>query len=408
LHSDLKSFFCRETSKKDTLKLLDFHYYFHKMIGINLKINYYMPASLKSDVKGVLIMGKIPNNSSTANRGLPPSYAQSVKQESAKQGCSITNLPKDQMTAFVNNITNATQKNLHQEESILQKNLKYIKEKLPLPKGIRFILEDKELHIKVLASEGNIRLPILEGKAQDIMELSFPLPSTLQKQGFSTILDLLKKEFPKLTASSFFNEETKIPKFVFSSAIPVNEENKGNFFPQIEAEGEIAYVAWDSSGSRIARGFVEETCSVLFENAETFSGVALSTENFEGIEKGAGVSDHFMASKITIIAILVVKSSRFDWQQNRIETDSFDDSSLVCDGPSHTPFGMLGCQGVNVSSNQKDLSDRKKRAGEKLIPLCLEIVPQFSSERFPVKEDDLLMAIEMQFQKMAFEQIRRF
>lgn len=202
--------------------------------------------------------------------------------------------------------------------------------------------------------------------------------------------------------------ETKIPRVVFSAPVPVNHENKGHFFPQIETKGEIAYIAWDSSGSRVAKGFVDKKCNVLFENGETFSGVALSEANLEAIEKGAGVSDHFMTAKVTIIGILVVKSSKHDWSQKKVESDSFDDfdSQLVCDGPSHTPFGMLGCEGDRVSDVQKDLSDREKRAGEQLIPFCLEIAPQFSSEGFPVKEDDLLMAIEMQFQKMAFEQIR--
>lgn len=364
-------------------------------------------------------MGKIPSNSSYANGSLPPSYSESVRQ-----GCSIANLSKDQMAALVSNIANATnaQKNLNQEESIVQKNLQGIKKEFSsLPNGIRFMLESKELHVKVLTPEGNIKLPILERRVKDIVELSSLLPSTLQEQGSSTILDLLKKEFPKLTSSSFFNKETKIPRFVFSVPIPVNYENKGNFFPQIEAEAEaeaeIAYIAWDSSGSRIARGFAKKTCDVLFENGETFSGVALSEANLEGIENGAGVSDHFMTSKVTIIGILIVKSSKYDWQQNRVEGDSFDDASfdsrranfhLACDGPSgHTPFGMLGCQGASVSEVQEELPDREKRAGEKLIPFCLEIIPQFSSKENPVLKDDLVIAIEMQFQKMAFEQLRR-
>lgn len=352
-------------------------------------------------------MGKIPSNSSSVNgtNNLPPSYTESVKS-----GCSITNLPKDQMAALVSNMTNAIHapKNLNQEESIIQKNLQDIKKRFSfMPNGIRFMLENnEELQVSVLTPEGNSKLPILEKKITDFVDLSSPLPSTLQKERVSTILDLLAKEFPKLTSSPFFNKETKIPRFVFSAPIPINNEGKGNFFPQIQAEGEVAYIAWDSSGSRVARGFTKKTCDVLFENRETFSGVALSKENLEGIEKGAGESAHFMNSKITIIGILIVKSSKYDWSQNRVERDSIN-ALLCCDGPSHTSFGMLGCQGASVSSVQEDVSDREKRAGEKLLSFCLEIVPQFSSKNSPVEKDDLVMAIDIQFQKMAFAEINK-
>lgn len=149
-------------------------------------------------------MGKIPSSSSHTNEKLSPSTAESVGQN-----CSVTSLPKDQMIALVNNIANA-QKNLHQEESIVQKNLQDIKQRFSsLPKGIRFMLEEKELHITVLTPERNSKLPILEKGLKDLMDLSSPLPNTLQKERSFTVLDLLKQEFPKLTSSSFFNKETK-------------------------------------------------------------------------------------------------------------------------------------------------------------------------------------------------------
>lgn len=349
-------------------------------------------------------MGKIPSNFSRNRTNTPPpSYVESIAQAH-----SITSVPKDQMEALVNNIANATIAS--QSLSTVTRNLQDLQTRFSdMPKYIRFMLGDQELSISIQMSGGNSKLPIFGKNINDFIDLSFTLPPTLQKQGITTILDLLKKEFPKLVSSSFFNQETKIPRFVFSSPIPINDEGKGNFFPQIQlaegSKGQISYVAWDSSGSRIARGVKEKVCDVLLENGESFCGVALSQANLEGVEKGAGVSAHFMTSKVTIIGILIAKLSTEEWLWSGLDSDGVE-SRLCCDGPSDlTTFGMLGVKGAYVGA-QEDLLDREKRYGEKLIPFCLEIVPQFSSESSPVQEDDLIMAIEMQFQKMALEQIR--
>mgnify|MGYP005615333021 FL=1 len=128
----------------------------------------------------------------------------------------------------------------------------------------------------------------------------------------------------------------------------------------------------------------------------------------EEIEEGAGVSDHFITSKVTVIGILVAKPLTYiqSWWLNggRIACDSDSDEDSLCSdvliarGPlsrsDPTTFGMLGIQGATVSSHLQNLPDRPKKLEETLYPFCLEIVPQFSSKQNPVKEEDLVMAVE--------------
>lgn len=344
---------------------------------------------------------------------------------------SIPGIPEDQMAALVRNLANATI-SAPACSLVVERNFRDLQRlKCFLNTKINFKLYDlnqkdyQELTLQIKAPEVGSDLPIFfREDLTDTIGLSDPLPFTLQESmNCATILDLLKTNFPKLTASSFFNKETKIPRFVVSSPIPLNQEDKGNFFPQIKSEeGEIAYLAWDSSGSQIAKGFKENTCDILFDDKEAFCGVALSQDNLKGIEKGAGVSAHFMTSKVIVIGILVTKSptckQSLSWylggERIRLaceESDSSDDdnlsydSGLIARGPSSrsdlTTFGMLGIQGAAVASYLQNLPDRSGRS-EVLHPFCLEIVPQFSSEQNPVQEDDLIMAIDMQFQRQAF------
>ncbi|PWU16638.1 MAG: hypothetical protein C5B45_00025 [Chlamydiae bacterium] len=331
-------------------------------------------------------------------------------------GNSINQIPEDQMSALTCNIANAiiSETARSQSPSVVEKNFQDLQERLSsLSRQVSFKIDDQELKLRIKSPEISSDLPVLfREDIKDTIDLSTPLPATLQKRAYTTILDLLKITFPRLTSSSFSNKEAKIPRFVFSSSIPLNHENKGNFFPQIESEGQIAYIAWDSSGSHLAKGFEEKTCAILLENKEVFCGVALSQANLEGIEKGAGVSAHFMTSKITVIGILVTKplASTQSWwfSGGRAACDSTSGyRDLCCDslnerGPSsrsiHTTFGMLGVQGVTVSSHLQNLPDRSKKPEETLHPFCLEIVPQFSSKQNPVEKDDLAMAMEALFQ----------
>ncbi|VHO03895.1 hypothetical protein [Candidatus Rhabdochlamydia sp. T3358] len=352
---------------------------------------------------------------------------------------SINQMPADQMSALTRNIANATisEAARSQSSSVVEKNFQDLQEKLSsLSRQISFKVDNQELKLCVRAPEvsrnsgGNLPIFFMED-IKDTIDLSASLPATLQGLGCTSILDLLKANFPRLTSSSFFNKETKIPRFIFSSPIPLNHEGKGNFFPQIESEGQIAYIAWDSSGFHLAKGFKEKTCDILLENKEAFCGVALSQANLEGIEKGAGVSAHFMTSKIMVIGILVIKlpTSTQSWWLGggRISSDGPElPSRVACDSVSgfrdlcrddlnerglssrsnHTTFGMLGVQGASVSSAKQDLSDRFKNHEERLIPFCLEIVPQFSSKQNPVQKDDLVMAIETLFQEKILAQFR--
>lgn len=350
-------------------------------------------------------------------------------------GDSINQMPADQMSALTRNIANATISEAvrSQSPSVVEKNFQDLQERLSfLSRQVSFKIDDQELKLRVKSPEVSSDLPVFfREDIKDTIDLSTPLPATLQKRACTTILDLLKINFPRLTSSSFFNRETKIPKFVFSSSIPLNHENKGNFFPQVESEGRIAYIAWDSSGSHLAKGFEEETCDILLKNKEAFCGVALSQANLEGIEKGAGVAAHFMTSKITVIGILVTKpsASTQSWWfggggiacdgpklSNRVASDSASGFRDLChDGlnergsssrSNHTTFGMLGVQGATVSSHLQNLPDRPKKPGETLHLFCLEIVPQFSSKQNPVQKDDLVMAIEALFQERILAQFR--
>ncbi|KAG6559212.1 hypothetical protein RHABOEDO_000582 [Candidatus Rhabdochlamydia oedothoracis] len=346
-----------------------------------------------------------------------PRTNQSVPREN-----SIANFPKDQMAAFARNIANANiSAACSQSTSVLDKQ-------------IRFKVNDQELRLRIKEPVKELKknrdLLIFWKDIEDTIDLSAPLPATLQKsEECTTILSLLKASFPKLTSLSLFPKE--IPRFVVSSLIPLNQEGKGNFFPQIESEGQIAYIAWDSSGSQIAKGFKEKTCDILLKNKEAFCGVGLSQANLEGIEEGAGVSAHFMTSKVTVIGILIespVPTQSSSWwlsdgrvtDDRRIACDSdSDEDNLGCDvptgvisrGPSSrnidTTFGMLGVQGASVSSNSPNLWDRPKKPRETLHPFCLEIVPQFSSEETPVHEKDLEIAVDMQFQKKAFRDLSK-
>ncbi|HEV3270030.1 MAG TPA: hypothetical protein VGZ69_05215 [Candidatus Rhabdochlamydia sp.] len=343
---------------------------------------------------------------------------------------SINQMPAEEIQAFSSNIVNAIVAH-SQSKSVVKKNFQDLQRLSSLDKQIRFKVSDQELKLRVKAPEVSADLPVFFRKdIKDTIDLSAPLPATLQKPGeCTTILDLLKASFPQLTSSPFFNKETKIPRFVFSSPIPLNHENKGNFFPQIASEGQIAYIAWDASASQIAKGFKEETCDILLKNEEAFCGVALSQANLKGIEKGAGVSAHFMTSRVTVIGILVTKppartqsywldGGRVGYDGPRLSRGVVSDSSfaeypegrLISRGSSKgemTSFGMLGVQGATVSNVKGNLSDRGKREGEKLIPFCLEIVPQFSSEENPVREDDLVMAIEALIQEKIFAQFKK-
>lgn len=332
---------------------------------------------------------------------------------------SFMNIPADEMTSLVSNIANAAiaESTHSKSSSVVKKNFQDLQKRLPfLNKQIRFKVDKQEIDLHIKAPEVNGDLPIFMEDIKDTVGLLEPLPATLQDSERATIWDLLRASFPKLTSSLSYNQ---IPRFVFSSPVPLNHENKGSFFPQIESEGQIAFIAWDSSGSQIAKGFREKTCDILLKNKEAFCGVALSQDNLEGIEKGAGVSAHFMTSKVTVIGILLTRPS-FDAQSwwldsGRIACDSASGfrgcngaSNLIARGPSSrsdcTHFGMLGVQGTRVSGARQDLLDRFKNDGERLNPFCLEIVPQFSSESTPVDEEKLKMAIEMQFQEKIYAQ----
>ncbi len=360
--------------------------------------------------------------------GTPPSCS------TGKGEVSIANIPKDQLEAFALNMVNAIAAKTarSQSPSEVEKNLQDLQRRLSsLSNQIRFEVNGQELNLCIKALEVSSDLPIFfREDIKDTIDLSTPLPATLQElKSCATILELLKISFPKLTSSFFFNKKTEISRFVVSSPIPLNQEGKGvSFFPQIEAEGQIAYVAWDSSGSKIAKGFKEKKCDILLKDKETFCGVALSQDNLEGIEKGAGVSDHFMTSKVTVIGILVTNSSesKQSWWfgGGRVACDSPELSNrdasgfrdLCCDDLNErgcasksdlTTFGMLGAQGGTVSSNLQNLPDRPKKPGETLHPFCLEIVPQFSSKQNPVKEDALLMAVEALLQEKIFAQLKK-
>ena len=341
---------------------------------------------------------------------------------------SINQMPTDEIKALTHNAT-ISRAALSQSSSVVKKNFQDLQRLSSLNKQIRFKVEDQELGLCIKAPEVNRDLPILFMKnIKDTIDLSEPLPGKLQKaEKCTTILDLLRASFPQLTSFSFFNKDTKIPRFVTSSPIPLNYENKGNFFPQIESEGQIAYIAWDSSSSQIAKGFKEKTCDILLKNKEAFCGVALSQANVKRIEE-VGESAYFMTTKVTVVGVLITKLPAY--------TQSWwlGDGRIACDGPGLSSriasdsyiaecsdhvisrslskgeminFGMLGVQGISVSNAKQELPDRFKNRGEKLIPFCLEIIPQFSSEENPVQKDDLVMAIDMQFQKKAFTDLSK-
>lgn len=302
--------------------------------------------------------------------------------------------------------------NSRMPKSTVEKNLQDLKARLSDMKDQITLRLNNSIQLKVsvqLPGDSVNRLPICEGSKGDVIKVSSLLPATLQKSlGVSTILDLLKQEYPELTSDMGLYETTEIPKFVFSTSVPLNDESKGNFFPELEARGKIAYLAWDSSGSCIGKGFKEQStetkCKVLPKKGETFSGLALSQANLEGIEKATGVSAHFLASKVTIIGILIADSIKKE--DNRRFASRGGEESFVCMEKSrlclsstasksrdHTSFGMLGVQGAKVSDDAKNLSDRQCE-GQKTL-FCLEIVPQFSSKKCPVDEDMLKMATEV-------------
>lgn len=308
--------------------------------------------------------------------------------------------------------------NSRMPQSTVEKNLQDLKERLSDMKDQITLRLNNSIPLKVsvqLPGEHVNRLPICEGSEGDVIKVSSLLPATLQKSlGVSTILDLLKQEYSELTSDMGLYETTEIPKFVFSTSVPLNDEGKGNFFPELEARGKIAYLAWDSSGSCIGKGFKEQStetkCKVLPKKGETFSGLALSQANLEGIEKATGVSAHFLASKVTIIGILIADSIKKEDNRrfaSRGGEESFASmerprdclSSRASKSRDHTSFGMLGVQGAKVSDDGKNLSDRKC-GGQKTL-FCLEIVPQFSSKECPVDEDMLTMATEVVQQHLA-------
>lgn len=330
------------------------------------------------------------------------------------------------MADLVSNIANATiSSTCSQSSSVVEKNFQDLEKRLEtLSKHASFKVKGQELKLYIKAPEVKGNLPIFSVKdiinttidLSDTISLSEELPATLQKWACTTILHLLQVSFPELTSSLLFPKE--IPKFVFSSAIPLNHESKGNFFPQMVSGGKIAYIAWDSSGSYLTKGFQGKICDILFKNTEAFCGVALSQDNLKGIEEGARVSAHFMTSKLTIIGILITEQPDFS-QSFCYSSRTVYDGRIACDGGSdedklhydrlivrdpssrnsRTTFGMLGVQGANVSSNSLNLPDRPKKLGETFRLFCVEIVPRFSSEETPIDKEDLEKAIETQLQK---------
>ena len=348
----------------------------------------------------------------------PPSYEESERQ--SQQGVSDERSSSlgqtDREKAFSAYIAN-----IEKTPSIVEANFQDLQARFRLTKTpCTIILKDQRLDLCIKAPEVNSHLPIVQSSYTDTICLSTPLPNTLQKNlGITTILDLLEQTFPNLISSNNLELEN-VRKVVVAAAIPLNAEGKGNFFPQVKIHGqsgEIAYVAWDSSGLDIAQGFTRGKCDILLEGNKAFCGAVLSQGTLLEVEKTVGASANFMASKVTVMGILIpqARQSAFNTDFEREFLFSGDlvrsvaTGRLIERGPSRsssddTTFGMLGVQGTRVPVTKGLLLDRSLHSWEEPILFCLEILPQFSSEETPVTEDDLKMAIDMQFQRMAFEQ----
>jgi hypothetical protein len=374
----------------------------------------------------VLIMGKRINFPSSFNvdpnnsipRGTPPPAYADVENQHPQ---TVANLSLDQMTVLASYLSNAVTIS-DSEQSVVEQNFKDLQDRFSCSKGYRtessFTLSsaypDLCLHVRSAdIEENNNYLPIKESRCLGTIDLSSPIPPTLQKAyRVRSISDLIKQQFPQLAGSI---QGQKISKFVFSVPIPLDRENKGSFFPEIVVpSGYIAYLAWDSSGLQLSQGFKEGFCEILLEDSKAFCGTALSQQNLQGIEKGAGVSGYFMSTKVTVMGIFIPKSSEVN--SSRIESSFYDREVLIdgafaaepsqgplrsrgASGSSYTPFGMLGIQGARVDSSRMDVSDKHIRIDEKPLIFCLEIVPQFSSRENPVTDEDLEVAIEIQYQE---------
>lgn len=351
----------------------------------------------------------------------------------------ISGISSDQMEALASNILNATSSMSMSKLSLVEENFAYLcnafpeskKNVNPIKKNFQLSLEYGTLDFCIKAAEiqgKDNRLPIMESTHKDNIGLFSTLPDRLQQSlKVTTILSLLKQKFPKLTQSIC---EKEIPRHVFAVPVPLNQEKRGNFFPEIEVDdGLIAYIAWDTSGRKLAHGLKKKKCAILlkdmFENNTAFCGEMLSQENFEGIEKGTGLSAYFMTAKVTVIGIFIPevmnKASGIKSWADELACDGFDliergghsfkQRELACDNPSQslrergggsslsstdTTFGMLGVHGAKVVTNQEiNVPDRCLEAGEKPSLFCLEFVPKFHSNTNPVTKDDLEMAIDM-------------
>ena len=230
----------------------------------------------------------------------------------------------------------------------------------------RFCLSDEEaidIRIKVPGLDEN--LPIFIKNITDSIDIAATLPEALHREGFVSILHLLKRSFPKLTQ----NLKDEMPRCVFSCPIPLNHEDRGMFFPQIELRKELAYVAWDSSG--IVRGFKKKAFDVVLKSGEAFSALPQR--------------DLFRAPKVTMIGILIINSLSVG-SNSRDHEESVD---------------------LNVFFGDEDLPDRELRQEEQAFPFCIEIVHLGSSEQNPVPKKDLITVIDIQFQEKAFADLSK-
>lgn len=244
---------------------------------------------------------------------------------------SISNAPEDQTTALVSEMANIAIASAACSQSSSVKSLS--NEIVCKLYNGQHQVEYQEFCIKALEKDSYL---LKEGITSTI-DLVTPLPNVLQKQEeYITILDLLRKEFPLLT-KSLFKKETEIPKFVVSSSL--NHESKLNSPLQIQAKGEIAYIAWDASSSEIIKGFKKHTCDIPF-----------------GLEKAI------------VIGVLITElpsplGSLFDRRIFYVSSNSdSDEDNYYC--IRKLPY--IG-------------RDRQKKTGETLYPFYLEIVPKFSS-----------------------------
>ncbi|VHO03894.1 hypothetical protein [Candidatus Rhabdochlamydia sp. T3358] len=257
---------------------------------------------------------------------------------------------------------------------IVKKNFRDLQTRFPYQQEPEVVIREdfrlsssiKEMiNIRIRMPGLNENLPIFMKNITDSIDITATLPDALHREDFVSILHLLKRNFPKLTQ----NLKDEMSRHVFSCPIPLNHEDRGRFFPQIELGEELAYVVWNSSG--IVRGFKKKAFDVVLKSDEAFS--ALPQIN------------PFVASKVTMIGIFIINSLSIGSNRPNYE-ESVD---------------------LNVFFGNEDLPDRELRPGEQLLPFCLEIVPLGSSEQNPVQKNDLIMAIDMQFQGKAFADLSK-